>query len=131
MNTVTQKETQPDLRTADQNQNGRQQFVTPEVNIFETKDGYVLQAEMPGVNKDGLDITLENNELTLHGRRGDQQPKATALWRESSLADYRRVFELDPAIDTGKIDAKIDQGVLTLRLPKSERVKPRKVTVSD
>ena len=48
-----------------------------------------------------------------------------------STADYRRVFELDPAIDSSKISAKMEQGVLTLTLPKSERIKPRKITVSD
>ena len=49
--------------------------------------------------------------------------------RESRVADFRRVFELDPAIDTSKINAKMDQGVLTLTLPKSEKVKPRKIKV--
>jgi HSP20 family protein len=106
-------------------------FITPEVNIFETKDSYVLEAELPGVNKDGLEITLEGNELTILGRRERSESKAGLLYRESSVADYRRVFELDPAIDTAKINANVDQGVLTLHLPKSERVKPRKVTVSD
>jgi HSP20 family protein len=51
------------------------------------------------------------------------------LFRESNTADYRRVFELDPAIDTSKVSAKIEQGVLTVTLPKSERVKPRKIKV--
>ena len=106
-------------------------YVTPEVNIHETRDDYVLQAEMPGVNKDGLEITLEGNELTLVGRRQRGELKVPALYRESSTADYRRVFELDPAIDAARIDAKIEQGVLTLHLPKSERVKPRKITVNE
>jgi len=53
------------------------------------------------------------------------------LFRERSAADYRRVFELDPAIDTGRISAKMEQGMLTLSLPKSEEVKPRKIKVSD
>lgn len=52
-----------------------------------------------------------------------------AVFRESSPADFRRVFELDPAIDTAKTSARMEQGVLTLTLPKSERVKPRKITV--
>ena len=108
-----------------------QNYITPEVNIFETKDGYVLEAEMPGVNKEGLDIALEANTMTIVGRREPSEVKAQALYRESSAADYRRVFELDPAIDTAKIEAKINQGVLTLHLPKSEAVKPRKVVVND
>jgi HSP20 family protein len=53
------------------------------------------------------------------------------LFRERSAAHFRRVFELGPAIDTGRISAKVNQGVLTLTLPKSEEVKPRKITVGD
>src|SRR3954453_17420576 len=128
MNAVANQETRKDQG----NPTGRpQNFVTPEVNIFETKDGYVLEAEMPGVNKEGLEVTLEGNELTILGRRNRPELNISPLYRESSTADYRRVFELDPAIDTGKVNAQMNQGVLTLHLPKSEKVKPRKVTVSD
>ena len=106
-----------------------QEYDTPQVNIFETKDGYVLEADMPGVSKDGLEITLEGNEITIVGHRNHEAATGTALFRESHLADYRRVFELDPAIDAAKIGARIEQGVLTLSLPKSEQVKPRKIRV--
>lgn len=122
---VAQRETKP--RT-DREQTAIQ-YVAPEVNILETKDGYVLEAEMPGVNKKGLEITLEGNEITLTGHRNVTEPGGEALVRESREADFRRVFELDPAIDTSKINAHMDQGVLTLTLPKSEKVKPRKITV--
>ncbi len=105
------------------------EYISPEVNIFETKDGYVLQAEMPGVNKDGLEITLEANEMTIIGHRQSTPLTGETLFRESQVADFRRVFELDPAIDTAKVSARMEQGVLTLTLPKSERVKPRKITV--
>ncbi len=127
MNATVNREERKDLQELTRGQN----FVTPEVNIFETRDGYVLEAEMPGVAKNGLEITVEGNELAIVGHREKEELKAEAIYRESSTADYRRVFELDPAIDTAKIDAKIEQGLLTIRLPKSERVKPRKVTVSD
>jgi HSP20 family protein len=113
------------------NQAVREQYVAPEVNIYETKEGYVLQAEMPGVNRQGLEITLEGNEITLIGRRNTELEKGEVLFRERGTADFRRVFELDPAIDTAKISASMEQGVLTLTLPKSERVKPRKITVND
>ncbi len=105
------------------------EYVAPEVNIVETKDGYVLEAEMPGVNKSGLELTLENTELTIVGHRQVEPLSGEALFRESRRGDYRRVFELDPAIDTSKISARMEQGILTLTLPKSERVKPRKITV--
>jgi HSP20 family protein len=119
--------------TAQKDQRGNldqtQEFVSPEVNICETKDGYVLQAEMPGVNKDGLEITLEGDEITIVGHRQVEQLNGESLFRESREAGYRRVFQLDPAIDTGKVSARMEQGVLTLTLPKSERVKPRKIKV--
>lgn len=114
---------------SEREQDSRAEYVTPEVNIFETKDGYVLQAEMPGVSKDGLEITLEASEIAIVGRRNAETASGETLFCERRLGDYRRVFELDPAIDTGKITAKMEQGVLTLTLPKSERVKPRKITV--
>jgi HSP20 family protein len=107
----------------------RQEYVSPNVNIFETPEGYVLQAEMPGVSRDGLDVTVEGTEITIVGRRNPEAPTGATLFRERHAADYRRVFELDPAIDTAKVSAKIEQGVLTVTLPKSERVKPRKITV--
>ena len=104
---------------------------TPLANIFETKDGYILEAEMPGVNKDGLELTIENNALTIVGRRSDPALAADVVYRESRDLDYQRVFDLDPSIDTAKISAKIEHGVLTLALPKAESVKPRKIAVTD
>lgn len=104
-------------------------FVAPEVNIFETDDGYVIQAEMPGVSKTGIEVTLENNTLTFVGRRTEEQVGGNVLYRESRAADYRRVFELDPAVDAERISAEMRQGVLTLHLPKAERVKPRKIQI--
>ncbi len=107
----------------------RAEFVTPAVNIFETKDGYVVEAEMPGVTKDGLEITLEGNEITIVGHRSPEATAGQVLFSECGKADFRRVFEMDPAIDNGRISAKMNQGVLTLTLPKSEQVKPRKIVV--
>jgi HSP20 family protein len=107
----------------------RAEYVVPPVNILETKDGYVLEAEMAGVDKSGLEITLQGTEITLVGHRQASAPPGQAQFRECPTADYRRVFELDPAIDAARISAKMEQGILTLTLPKSEQVKPRKITV--
>lgn len=104
-------------------------FVAPDVNIYETEDGYVLQAEMPGVTKEGLEITLEGNTVSFIGRRYEEARPGNVIYSESRGTDFRRVFELDPAIDTAKINAEMRQGVLTLRLPKAERVKPRKIEI--
>jgi len=128
MNAIARKE---DQAVRPQPAKVDREYIGAEVNIFENKDGYVLEAEMPGVTKDGLSISLEGNILTLIGHRPDGAvPNATLLYRESRPADFRRVFELDPTIETAKIGAKMEQGILTLTLPKAERVKPRKITVS-
>jgi HSP20 family protein len=107
----------------------REQFMAPVSSVIEDTDRYTLQVEMPGVNKEGLEIAVENNELTILGRRSLPPVDGTLIHRESRLENFRRTFELDPSIDTGKISAKIDQGVVTLTLPKAEQVKPRKIKV--
>jgi HSP20 family protein len=107
-----------------------EQFITPSASVVEAGDGYTLEVEMPGVSKDGLEISVENNELTIVGRRSRPGLEGKLIHRESRLENYRRTFELDPSIDADKITAKIDQGVVTLTLPKAEHVKPRKITVS-
>jgi HSP20 family protein len=120
--------------TVRENRNGeraqREQFRAPVSSLMEDADGYLLQIEMPGVNKEGLEIAVENNELTILGRRSLPTVEGTLIHRESRPNNFRRTFELDPSIDTEKISAKIDQGVVTLTLPKAEQVKPRKITVS-
>jgi HSP20 family protein len=126
--TVT-KEPQTTTTALDRAQ--RLEYVAPEVNIIEANDAYVVEAEMPGVNKDGLDITLEGTELAIVGHRSLESLPGEPVFKETTQADYRRVFDLDPAIDTSKISAKMDQGILTLTLPKSEKVKPRKIAVSE
>lgn len=128
MNTEIKAETGAKTRPEDRVRAG-ERFVTPNVDIYETGDAYTLLAELPGVGREGLHLTVEGNELTLLGRRENNGLNSGALWRESLEADYRRVFELNPAIDARGIEAKLEQGFLTVRLPKSERAKPRKITV--
>lgn len=104
-------------------------WLAPEVDIYETKEGYTIVAEMPGVNKAGLDVTVEDNELTLSGSRQSAPLPGDGLHREIRAVNFRRTFELDPAIDPAKISARMDQGVLTLVLPKAEKAKPRRISV--
>jgi len=105
-------------------------YLVPQVNIVETKDSLILEAEMPGVSKDGLEVLLEGNELTIAGRRQTGVPGAEPVYLESSPLDFRREFVLDPSIDTSKLRATIEQGILTVTLPKTEKVKPRKIQVT-
>lgn len=124
----TATETRPN-REQRADQQPRRNWLQPQVNIVETRDAFVLEAEMPGVSKEGLEILLEGNELTIVGRRACAGAEAQPLYRESYDCDYRRSFELDPVIDTARIAARMDNGVLCLELPKAEKVKPRKIAV--
>jgi len=119
------------VRENRETENSRQeQFVAPAASVTEDHDGYTLRVEMPGVTREGLEISFENNELSLLGRRSLPAIDGTLIHRESRQENFRRAFELDPSIDANRISAKIDQGVVTLTLPKAEEVKPRKITVS-
>jgi HSP20 family protein len=105
------------------------QYATPPADVESAKEGYTIHAEMPGVDKSGLEVTVDNGELTILGHRRAEEFAGEPVYREIRRNDFRLVFELDPTIDTARITARIDQGVLTLTLPKAESVKPRKITV--
>jgi HSP20 family protein len=110
-----------------QNERG---FVSPPANISANGDEYLVELEMPGVDRTGLEITVEDGELTIIGRRRAETPEGELCYCESSRADFRRVFEIGPDVDTSRINAQIDQGVLKLHLPKSERAKPRRIEIA-
>ena len=123
MNTLVRKNHETDRAQPDE-------FIAPSASLMEASDGYSLEVEMPGVNKDGLEISVENNEMTIVGRRSLPHIEGTLIHRESRPENFRRTFELDPSIDSEKINARIEQGIVTLTLPKAEHVKPRKISVS-
>jgi HSP20 family protein len=104
-------------------------YVAPYVDIEAAESGYILHAEMPGVSRDGIQITVEDGNLVLVGHRQPASTSAEALHRETRALSYRRVYELDPSIDANRISARIDQGILTVNLPKSENLKPRRITL--
>jgi len=85
-----------------------EQFIAPSASVVEATDGYTLEVEMSGVNKERLEITVENNELTIVGRRSLPAVEGTLIHRESRPENYRRTLELGPSIDANKISAKID-----------------------
>jgi len=107
----------------------REEYILPAVNIHQDAEGYMLEVEMPGVPKSGVEVTFEEGKLALVGRR-ERGTEESCTYRESSEADYRRVFDLDPTIDASRIEATIEQGLLTVRLPRAEAAKPRRITVA-
>lgn len=104
-------------------------YITPPANISAGENEYLLEVDMPGVDKDGLEVTVEGNEITIMGRRKSDLPEGDLCYCESAQADYRRRFELGHDVDTSKISAEMSQGVLKLHLPKSERAKPKQIEV--
>lgn len=103
---------------------------TPAVDIFETDERIALLADMPGVKAKDLKIDLRENVLTLSGRvAAPESPTETEVLREYAAGTYFRQFTLSEVIDQAKIDAKLNDGVLHLDLPKMERARPREITV--
>lgn len=106
----------------------RERYIAPPVDIYETEAGLIVLADLPGVAKDGLDVRVENDVLTIRGASGNGLP-GDAIYREFELANYFRQFELSDKVDQTKITAELKHGVLTLKLPKAEAAKPKKIEV--
>lgn len=103
-------------------------YIRPAVDIFETEENLTLVADMPGVNKERLDVNMERGVLTIQGRIAAEL-RGEPLFREFSLADYYRQFELPNEIDSEKTEAEFKNGVLTLTMPKSEAAKPKRIEI--
>ncbi len=103
----------------------------PAIDIAEKNDSVVVRAEMPGVEKENIDITLENKTLTMTGKieQNHEEKKEDFYYSERSYRSYSRTVELPCKVDTGKIKAALKNGILTVTLPKAEDVKAKKITV--
>jgi HSP20 family protein len=104
-------------------------FVTPLVDIFETKEGLTVVADLPGIEKDGLKISVEDGVLTIEGKFPEPGEKKGYLMREFEPLNFFRQFELPEMVDQTKIAAELKNGVLHLNLPKAEAAKPRQIEV--
>ncbi len=102
----------------------------PQSDIYETEEDYYLVLDMPGVDENSIDITLEKNILTINGYTDVKAPEGYSLARaEYNIGDYERSFRLTDQIDRENIEASYENGVLRLTLPKAEEAKARKITV--
>ena len=103
----------------------------PRADIYETEEALVLLADMPGVDQNTLDITLEKNVLSIRGLVETQNPDNYNLaYAEYEVGDYERNFTLSDGIDTDNISASLKNGVLQINLPKAGPAKARKINVS-
>lgn len=104
-------------------------WMRPDVDIHENQDEILLIADVPGVDKDSLTIRLEEEQLTIVGERKTSD-YGEPLRAEYGQFDFRRVFAVNQDVDGERISASLDGGVLTVRLPKHERVKARTIQVT-
>ena len=104
----------------------------PPVDIQETDDSYRLTAELPGLTKDDINITLENNVLRLSGeRKFEKDVKKESYHRiERSYGNFTRSFALPQQVSSDKVEAAFKDGVLTITVPKAEQAKPRKIAIA-
>ena len=103
----------------------------PDVDIIEGKDRIIVIADMPGVNESSVDITLDDNVLTIYGKVDWNIPEKMKLTHaEYGIGDYQRVFTISGEINREKIEANVKDGVLRLTMPKNDAPKMRKIAVN-
>jgi HSP20 family molecular chaperone IbpA len=103
-------------------------YIQPPVDIYETTEGLVLLADLPGVGPSDLKVRLEDNILTIQAK-ANHAVTSEPIYREFELVNFFRQFELSDAVDQEKITARLTNGVLTLQLPRAEKAKPRQIPV--
>ena len=106
-------------------------YYVPNTDIYETADSLTLVMEMPGVEKDNIEVKIDDDVLQIEGRidfanYADMKP----VYTEYNVGHYARRFSLSSKIDQGKISASVGDGILTLKLPKAEEAKPRKIQIN-
>jgi HSP20 family molecular chaperone IbpA len=103
-------------------------YIAPPVDIYETPEGLVVVADLPGVAHEGLEVRVDNNVLTI---RGQAHPAGAGevTYREYELVNFFRQFELSDKVDQTRISAELKYGVLTVQLPKAAEAQPRQIAV--
>lgn len=109
---------------------GEQPAILPPVDVIEDAGGITLYADLPGVPRERLNVHVDGDLLAIEGEIAVEMPKdLEATHIEVSLARYRRVFNLSKELDAGRLSAELKSGVLSLRIPKAEHAKPRRIAV--
>lgn len=105
-----------------------ERYLAPPVDIYETEDELVVLVDMPGVDKEDIDINVERGVLNIEGKTHYGVPQS-AIHREFGLVNYFRQFELSQHVDQSNITGELKHGVLTIHVPKAEQAKPRQIEV--
>ena len=107
-----------------------ERLIAPRVNVVEREDALVVEAEVPGVTRDHAQIEVRDGTLHITARVNGNGATGAYRLRERVPATYYRRFQLGDTIDTEKVEASLKDGVLTVTLPKSERLRPRQISIN-
>ncbi len=108
----------------------KESWVAPLVDIYETDDDFYLLAYVPGVKKENVKIKLEDGSLVIMGRINyDEEISRNYILKETETGNYYRKFKISDTINESKIKAHLEDGILTVQLPKHERIKPKTIEI--
>jgi HSP20 family protein len=103
---------------------------TPPVNIEETEDAYVVEAEVPGVKREDVNIEIDRNELSITGEIKEQERQGILRKRTRRVGRFEYRVQLPDVVESDNIEAKLEDGVLRIRIPKSERAQRRRIELT-
>ena len=126
-NSLTERNDERNVQAREETRS-TERYIRPAVNIIETEEGLILTADIPGASKEALDINVEKGILTISAPAQHTMP-GTSAYREFELASYYRQFTIPESLDHEKAHADYVNGILTLRIPKAEVAKPRRISV--
>lgn len=127
-NTLSRNKTPKDVATVERTLGGT--TYSPRFDIWENEDEMILYGDLPGVMPEDLDVRFENPVLTIHGTVNPRHTDIKFLGGEYGIGDFHGTFTIGEAIDSARISAELKNGVVTVHLPKNEKVKPRRIEVN-
>ncbi|GBD87531.1 18 kDa heat shock protein [bacterium BMS3Abin03] len=108
-----------------------QNYISPEVNIYENDTEFVLIADMPGVSRDRIKVKIDEDSLIMFGQIDyANEINRDYILNEREIGNYYRLFKISDSVDRGKIEAKFDNGQLVVTLPKQDKIKPRTIDIN-
>lgn len=126
-NSLTERNDEMNVQPREETRSN-ERFIRPAVNIIETEEGLFVTADLPGAAKESIDVNVEKGVLTISAPASHSMA-GTPVYREFELGSYFRQFTIPETLDHGKAKADFANGILTLRIPKAEIAKPRRIEV--
>ncbi|MEZ6124444.1 MAG: Hsp20/alpha crystallin family protein [Planctomycetaceae bacterium] len=127
---ISRQQPQETSQLTSRDADGPRLLFNPPIDIYETPEGLVLYADLPGVTAEGLNLQVQDNRLSLFGRVTPPEASGAFVHQEYQVGDYLRSFILSDEVDHERISARLNNGVLRVELPRANRTEPRRIEVS-